>query len=119
MKQYLVVSSMLFGLFFGAGNLIFPIHLGQLAGAHWGLATVGFLVTAVLLPLLSVLAVAVTRSKGVYDIGRPLGPAFALVFMIMIHATIGPLFGTPRTATIPFSVGVQPLILQAGHMVDC
>ncbi len=110
---------MLFGLFFGAGNLIFPIHLGQLAGAHWGLATVGFLVTAVLLPLLSVLAVAVTRSKGVYDIGRPLGPAFALVFMIMIHATIGPLFGTPRTATIPFSVGVQPLILQAGHMVDC
>ncbi|MFC6253752.1 branched-chain amino acid transport system II carrier protein [Secundilactobacillus hailunensis] len=109
-KQYLVVSSMLFGLFFGAGNLIFPIHLGQLAGAHWGLATVGFLVTAVLLPLLSVLAVAVTRSKGVYDIGRPLGPAFALVFMIMIHATIGPLFGTPRTATIPFSVGVQPLI---------
>lgn len=41
-KEYLVVSSMLFGLFFGAGNLIFPIHLGQLAGAHWGLATVGF-----------------------------------------------------------------------------
>ncbi len=109
-KQYLVVSSMLFGLFFGAGNLIFPIHLGQLAGAHWGLATVGFLVTAVVLPLLSVLAVSVTRSEGVYDIGRPLGPAFALVFMILIHATIGPLFGTPRTATIPFSVGVQPLL---------
>lgn len=109
-KQYLLVSSMLFGLFFGAGNLIFPIHLGQLAGAHWGLATVGFVVTAVVLPLLSVLAVAVTRSKGVYDIGRPLGPAFALAFMVLIHATIGPLFGTPRTATIPFSVGVQPLL---------
>ncbi|MTV81576.1 branched-chain amino acid transport system II carrier protein [Secundilactobacillus folii] len=109
-RQYLVVSSMLFGLFFGAGNLIFPIHLGQLAGAHWVMATVGFLVTAVLLPMLSVLAVAVTRSKGVYDIGRPLGPTFALVFMVLIHATIGPLFGTPRTASIPFSVGVQPLL---------
>lgn len=110
LKQYLVVSSMLFGLFFGAGNLIFPIHLGQLSGANWGLATVGFLVTAVVLPLLSVLAVSVTHSKGVYDIGRPLGPVFALAFMILIHATIGPLFGTPRTATIPFSVGVQPLL---------
>ncbi|WP_137597748.1 branched-chain amino acid transport system II carrier protein [Paucilactobacillus kaifaensis] len=109
-KQYLVVSSMLFGLFFGAGNLIFPIHLGQLSGANWGLATVGFLVTAVVLPLLSVLAVSVTHSQGVYDIGRPLGPAFALAFMVLIHATIGPLFGTPRTATIPFSVGVQPLL---------
>lgn len=109
-KDYLVVSSLLFGLFFGAGNLIFPIHLGQLAGGHWVVATVGFLVTAVVLPLLSVLAVSVTRSEGVYDIGKPLGPAFALVFMVLIHATIGPLFGTPRTASIPFSVGVQPLL---------
>ncbi len=63
-KDYLVVSSLLFGLFFGAGNLIFPIHLGQLAGSHWGWATVGFLLTAVLLPLLSVLAISVTRAEG-------------------------------------------------------
>lgn len=109
-KDYFIVSSMLFGLFFGAGNLIFPIHLGQLAGSHWVLATVGFLVTAVLLPLLSVLAVSVTRSEGVYDIGKPLGPVFALAFMVLIHATIGPLFGTPRTATVPFTVGIQPMI---------
>jgi len=109
-KEYFVVSSMLFGLFFGAGNLIFPIHLGQLAGSHWVLATVGFLVTAVLLPLLSVLAVSVTRSEGVYDIGVPLGSVFALVFMVLIHLTIGPLFGTPRTATVPFTVGVQPML---------
>ena len=59
-KDYLVVASLLFGLFFGAGNLIFPLHLGQLAGANWGTAAVGFLITGVLLPLLSVLAVAIT-----------------------------------------------------------
>ncbi|GLB47371.1 branched-chain amino acid transport system carrier protein [Philodulcilactobacillus myokoensis] len=109
-KQYAIVSSLLFGLFFGAGNLIFPVHLGQLSGAHWVVAMLGFLCTAVALPLLSVLAISVTRSKGVYDIGRPLGPAFALGFMILIHATIGPLFGTPRTATVSFTVGVQPLL---------
>ena len=74
-KQYLVVASLLFGLFFGAGNLIFPLHLGQLAGANWGTAAVGFLITGVLLPLLSVLAVAITRAGGVYDIGKPLAPA--------------------------------------------
>ncbi|KOY71938.1 branched-chain amino acid transport protein [Apilactobacillus kunkeei DSM 12361 = ATCC 700308] len=109
-KQYLVVSSLLFALFFGAGNLIFPLHLGQLAGAHWFTAMLGFLCTGVVLPLLSVLAISVTRSKGVYDIGTPLGSTFALVFMVLIHATIGPLFGTPRTATVPFAVGVQPLL---------
>ncbi len=114
-RQYLVVASLLFGLFFGAGNLIFPLHLGQLAGAHWGPAAVGFCVTGVLLPLLSVLAVAVTRAEGVYDIGRPLGVGFALVFMVLIHATIGPLFGTPRTATVSFTVGVAPFLPKAAQ----
>lgn len=42
LKEYLVVSSLLFGLFFGAGNLIFPLHLGQLAGGKWIVATIGF-----------------------------------------------------------------------------
>ena len=112
-KQYLVVASLLFGLFFGAGNLIFPIHLGQMAGANWLIATLGFLVTAVLLPLLSVLAISVTHAKGVYDIGLPLGSTFALVFMILIHLTIGPLFGTPRTASISFKVGIEPMLPQS------
>lgn len=112
-KQYLVVASLLFGLFFGAGNLIFPLHLGQLAGANWGPAALGF--TGVLLPLLSVLAIAVTRAEGVYDVGRPLGAVFALVFMVLIHATIGPLFGTPRTATVSFTVGVAPFVPKAAQ----
>lgn len=116
-KQYLVVSSLLFGLFFGAGNLIFPLHLGQLAGSHWVGAAVGFLVTGVLLPLLSVMAIAVTRAEGVYDVGRPLGAGFALVFMVFIHATIGPLFGTPRTASVSFTVGVAPFVDKAHQQV--
>lgn len=109
-KQYLVVASLLFGLFFGAGNLIFPIHLGQIAGANWGMATFGFLVTAVLLPLLAVLAISASHAKGVYDIGKPLGNIFALAFMVLIHLTLGPLFATPRTASISFSVGLQPVL---------
>ncbi|MDO4902765.1 MAG: branched-chain amino acid transport system II carrier protein [Limosilactobacillus sp.] len=112
-RQHLVVASLLFGLFFGAGNLIFPLHLGQLAGANWAPAALGFLVTGVLLPLLSVLAVAVTRAEGVFDIGRPLGVGFALVFMVLIHATIGPFFGTPRTATVSFTVGLAPFLPKA------
>lgn len=112
-KQYLIVASLLFGLFFGAGNLIFPIHLGQLSGANWGMATFGFLVTAVLLPLLAVLAISASHAKGVYDIGTPLGNKFALVFMVLIHLTLGPLFATPRTASISFSVGLQPALPKA------
>ena len=120
-KNYLVVASMLFGLFFGAGNLIFPLHLGQLAGSHWSTAALGFLVTGVVFPLLAVLAVAITHSEGLYDIGRPIGAWFALLFMVLVHATIGPLFATPRTATVPFTVGISPMLpaswQQAGLLI--
>src|SRR5699024_3686792 len=51
-----------------------------------------------------------THSQGVYDVGAPLGRYFALAFMVLIHLTIGPLFGTPRTATDPFTVGFQPML---------
>ena len=51
------VGLMLFALFFGAGNLIFPAFLGQQAGSNWLSAMSGFLLTDAGLPLLSVIAI--------------------------------------------------------------
>ncbi|QNQ81092.1 branched-chain amino acid transport system II carrier protein [Lactobacillus sp. PV034] len=109
-KQYLVMASMIFALFFGAGNLIFPLHLGQLAGNNWPIAAAGFLVTGVLLPLLSLLAVSITHSSGIYGLGKPLGRVCALILMVVVQLTIGPLFATPRTATVPYTIGIAPLL---------
>ena len=61
-KSLLVVSVMLFALFFGAGNLIFPPFLGAQAGTHTWQAFAGFAVSAVFLPILGV--AAVTKSGG-------------------------------------------------------
>ena len=44
------IGLMLFALFLGAGNLIFPPVLGQQAGENVWVATIGFLVTGVGLP---------------------------------------------------------------------
>lgn len=109
-KDYLIIASLIFGMFFGAGNLIFPVHLGQLAGQNWLLAAVGFLISGVCIPLLAILALSVTRSTGIYDLARPVGHRYALFFLILIHATLGPLFATPRTATVPFAMGIAPYI---------
>ena len=46
-KEYIYVASMLFGLFFGAGNLIFPTAVGQLAGRNMWSAILGLLITGV------------------------------------------------------------------------
>ena len=54
-KELVFIASMLFGLFFGAGNLIFPIYMGQMAGRHMWQATIGFLIAGVGLPLLGVI----------------------------------------------------------------
>ena len=64
-KQRLMIASMLFGLFFGAGNIIFPVFLGQLAGDQVFLASLGFNLTAVGLPMLAIAAMAVTESESV------------------------------------------------------
>ncbi|GEO69661.1 branched-chain amino acid transport system II carrier protein [Levilactobacillus acidifarinae] len=111
-RQYLILGSLLFGLFFGAGNLIFPIHLGQLSAGNWGPATIGFLLTAILLPLLSILAISLTRSNSAYDLAAPAGKKFALFFLILIHLTLGILVASPRTATTTFAIGIQPFLPQ-------
>ncbi len=57
-RKMLLVSFMLFSLFFGAGNLIFPPFLGQNAGEQMPFAIASFLITAVILPVLGVIVVA-------------------------------------------------------------
>ena len=49
-REYVTVASMLFGMFFGAGNLIFPVYMGQQAGSHVWAAVAGFLITGVGMP---------------------------------------------------------------------
>ena len=57
-KQMVLISFMLFSMFFGAGNLIFPPFLGQNVGSRAPVATRGFIITAVILPILGVIVVA-------------------------------------------------------------
>lgn len=56
------------------------------------------------------LAVAITRSNGVYQIGLPVGKVFALSFMTLMQLAIGPLFAAPRNATVSYTVGIAPLL---------
>ncbi|EGP5615662.1 TPA: branched-chain amino acid transport system II carrier protein [Enterococcus faecium] len=109
-KQLLMVSSLIFGMFFGSGNLIFPVHLGQMAGANWVSAGVGFAISGALFPLLAILAVVVTKSDGLYDLAKPVGKWYAALFLILVHLTIGPFFGTPRTAATSFEMAAKPFL---------
>ncbi len=56
--RFLVLSTGLamFSMFFGSGNLVFPLVVGQMSGAHFGWASLGILITGVLVPFLGILA---------------------------------------------------------------
>ncbi len=113
-RNLLVVSVMLFALFFGAGNLIFPPFLGQNAGTHTLAAMAGFLATAVILPVLGVVVVA--RFDGLEKLGQQVGKRFALVFTLLIYLSIGPGLGIPRAASVPFEMAVAPYLPQEANL---
>jgi branched-chain amino acid:cation transporter, LIVCS family len=109
-STYGIIGTMLFGMYFGAGNLIFPIQLGQLAGTNFWQALIGFLVTAIGLPFLGILAIGLSGSNGLRDVASRVHPLFGVIFPMALYLTIGPFFAIPRTATVPFVVGFEPYI---------
>ena len=101
---------MLFALFFGAGNLIFPAMLGQQAGEHVFAAMFGFLLTGVGLPLLGIISVGYAGVRDAQSLAARVSPTYGLVFTLLLYLTIGPLFAMPRTATVSFEIGVVPFM---------
>lgn len=101
---------MLFAVFFGAGNLIFPLSLGQASGTNLFEAITGFLLTGVGLPLLGVVAIGVSKNEDIQAISSRVHPAFGLLFPIIIYLTIGPLFAVPRTGTVSYEIGISPFL---------
>ncbi|TQR18702.1 branched-chain amino acid transport system II carrier protein [Psychrobacillus vulpis] len=108
-SRILFVGLMLFSMFFGAGNLIFPPFLGANAGTNFPLAITGFVVTAVGLPLLVLTALSFVEG-GARTLASRVHPIFGLVFTIIVYLSIGPFLGIPRNATLAYEMGLKPFI---------
>ena len=109
-KETVFVASMLFGMFFGAGNLIFPVSMGQLSGSNMWQAAAGFLITGVGLPLLGVAALGISREDGLMGLSSRVGRRHGKFFTCILYLTIGPFFAIPRCATVAYTVGVERII---------
>ena len=101
----LALGFMTFALFLGAGNVIFPPSAGLQAGEHLWPTAIGFLITAVGLPLLTLVALA-RVGGGIQELTAPLGQVPGLILAVLVYLAIGPLFATPRTATVSYEIGI-------------
>lgn len=59
----LVVGLAFFSMFFGSGNLIFPLMLGAQYESLFVVSTIGFIITAVFLPTLGILAMLPAQGR--------------------------------------------------------
>lgn len=108
-RDILALGFMTFALFVGAGNIIFPPMVGLQAGDQVWTAAIGFLITGVGLPVLTVVALAKVGG-GVEALSSPIGKTAGLLLAVIAYLSVGPLFATPRTATVSYKVGIAPLI---------
>ncbi|MBW8192344.1 branched-chain amino acid transport system II carrier protein [Neiella marina] len=107
-QNIFALGFMTFAFFLGAGNIIFPPLAGQLAGSEVTLAMLGFLVTAVGLPLLTLIAVAIAGGD-MESVTRDLPRAVAVTITVAIFIVIGPAFALPRTSLVAYETGMKPL----------
>lgn len=108
LRESISIGLLLFGLFFGAGNIIFPVFMGQLSAGNWLYSNVGFLITAIGLPILGVISFSLSKKENLIEYAQASGKGLGLFFAIALYLTIGPLFAIPRTATVAFEVGFSP-----------
>ena len=108
-KKGFLIGLLLFGIFFGAGNLIFPAELGFRAGENFYPAILGFVLSGVGIAIITL--VLGTMVKGGYknEIGIKVDPKFATSYLTMLYLAIGPFFAIPRTAGTSFSIGIAPV----------
>ena len=109
-SELALIGLMMFSIFFGAGNLIFPPALGQLAGEALIPAILGFLLTGVGLPLLGIVAIALQGGHYKEFIAEKIHPWFAIGLLSILYLTIGPLFAMPRTGAVSFEIGILPFL---------
>ncbi|WP_027127594.1 branched-chain amino acid transport system II carrier protein [Gelidibacter mesophilus] len=105
-KDILVTGFALFSMFFGAGNLILPPYLGFYAGPDWFLVTLGFVITAVAIPIFGIMAHAKLQGT-MYDFGKKISPLFSSIFCVLVYG-ICVVLPSPRTSSVTHEMAISP-----------
>ncbi|EPI4693274.1 branched-chain amino acid transport system II carrier protein [Morganella morganii] len=106
-KDMLVLGMMVFALFLGAGNIIFPPMAGYHSGTDWFSASLGFIVTGVVLPFLTLITVAVKGRGERLSVDLPRW--VSMTFWVALYLILGSTFAMPRVTNTAYELGFLPL----------
>lgn len=112
----LVAGFAMFATFFGAGNMIFPPFLGNMAGADWFIGFLCFILADAGLAFLTVFAMA--RKNGtMWYLFRRLSKFSRGVIVIGTMAIVGPALCIPRTCATTFEMAVLPFFPEFSRLI--
>lgn len=114
-NEFMSISLLLFAMLFGSGNLIFPPMLGNQAGTSTLNALIGFAITAVVFPVLGILAIS--KTNGVENLGNRVGSLFAVAYPTIVFLAIGPGIAIPRNGSLAFEMSVAPYLSGGSNLV--
>lgn len=97
---FIILGLAIFSMFFGAGNVIYPMDLGVHAGASTD-AWLGFILTAIGAPLLGLYSVQLSRGNlfEVFESTKIKGAALWITILIL---ALGPIGATPRCMILSY-----------------
>ncbi|MGG5737262.1 branched-chain amino acid transport system II carrier protein, partial [Bacillus cereus group sp. IBL03679] len=108
-KETVPIGFMLFAIFFGAGNMIFPPLLGYSSGTNVWISILGFLVSGIGLPLLAIAAISLFGGN-VGTLASRIHPTCGVIIPLIIYLAIGPFFAIPRTGTVSYEMAIAPFL---------
>lgn len=101
-KESISIGLAMFAMFFGAGNIIYPLAVGQYAGDKNLFAMMGLILTAAVMPIAGVIAMILFDGNYRKFFGR-LGHIPGFLIALTIISLLGPLGSTPRCIALSYT----------------
>lgn len=100
-KSILIYSFAIFAMFFGSGNLVFPLQIGLAAGNHWVSGFLGLLVTGIFLPFLGLFVIKLYQGNYRHFFGEA-GKIAGIGLPLLMLALLGSFGVVPRCITVAY-----------------
>lgn len=91
----------MFAMFFGSGNLVFPIKVGVDATNAFALPALGLLITGVLVPFLGLVGILYVGGN-VHHFFEKLGKPIAFTLILLMLCLLGPFAVVPRCTIVAY-----------------
>jgi LIVCS family branched-chain amino acid:cation transporter len=104
-RDVIALGFMTLALFLGAGNIIYPPIVGRMTNEYYLIASIGFNISGVLLPMLAVIVLA-EKNGHPLEVCAPMGKFWGAVLASSFYLFLGVFFASPRTASVSYEMGV-------------